>query len=205
MPQGMFQSRMDDKEKEKRNKYSWFKERREFLAELEMIMPSSHVMRKIDKEANDLYKITNFNDAMQAFQMSTGFADEKSKRQEKLTQVLSFTWNYMFFLLFYRQIIVHEFFMFCVWKKLKAPMLEAVDQATQDLVNNEETEDDIMHTSWHNILNNFSLFRDILMGAKDNFTTHFQRYMNLSHERIKISHERNMKRSEDIVFNTVTS
>lgn len=208
MPQGVFQSEIDKSEGEEgpenvdiRNKFSWFEKRREFLEELDERMPSSRAMKKMEKESESLDKQWSLMST--ALQM-LGTADN-DQRQKEIMNVLSFTWNYMFLLLFYRQIIVHEFFMFCVWKKLKAPILEAVDINTQRTINTEESEDDIMHTYWGSILNKFNLFRDLLMGAKDPFTEHFQRYMTLSHERIKISHERNMKRSEDVVFDTVTS
>lgn len=203
MPQGVFQSEIDnskgDKNVDIRNKFSWFEKRRDFLEELDERMPSSRAMKKMEQKSEALdTQWTLMTAALQVL-------GEDNRKQQKILNVLSFTWNYMFLLLFYRQIIVHEFFMFCVWKKLKAPILEAVDIKTQRTINTEESEDDIMHTYWGSILNKFNLFRDLLMGAKDPFTEHFQRYMTLSHERIKISHERNMKRSEDVVFDTVTS
>ena len=200
MPNGMFVDAKPETEggtRDPESQFAWFGRRKEFLEELDKIMPSSSQMKSFDKERGRLEQLKQAFDAIKSF-VDTG------ELTKKVANVLSYTWNYLFFLLFYRQIIVHEFFMFCTWKKMRAPNLEGASPDVRKLVNSEESEDDIMHTYYATVLNKFALFRDVLMGAKDPFTFHLQQYLTLSHERIRISHERNMRRSEDVVYKTAT-
>lgn len=164
---------------------NWIRERAKFLDGLVKLLPTTDQMKKLDVTAN----IAESGD--------DGFDRYGDP------EILSFTWSYLFFLLIYRQVIAHEFFIFCTYKHKVAPELEAVSTKIQIKVNKEESRDDIMHQKWQELLNKFALFRDILTGRQDRFTHHLQRYLTLSHERIKISHERNMVRSEKVVFATV--
>lgn len=193
MPNGMFASTevgFDPTD------FAWFSKRKKFLEELDKIMPSSAQMMSFEKASEDRPRLKTSLDAIRQY-FTAGLTDE-------VKNVLSYTWNYVFFLLFYRQVIVHEFFMFCTWKKFTAPNLEGVDSETQKKVNQEDSLDDIMHTYYSTVLNKYNLFRDVLMGAKDPFTFHLQQYLTLSHERVRVSHERNMRRSEDVVYNIAT-
>lgn len=164
---------------------NWIREREKFLDGLIQLLPTHEQMQSLEASAN----IAESGD---------GDFDRYGN-----PEILSFTWSYLFFLLIYRQVIVHEFFIFCTYKHKVAPQLEAVSTQIQFKVNKEESQDDIMHQKWQELLNKFALFRDILTGRQDRFTHHLQRYLTLSHERIKISHERNMVRSEKVVFATV--
>jgi hypothetical protein len=177
--------------------FSWlFQGREKVLIDLAKRLPSPFQMLAFSEEAKDL-------DAMKE---KMGYNAESNKTDIYAQEdALSYTWSFMFILLFFRQVLAHEFFMFATYKHIVAPVLEASTSGTKLSVNIEETKDDFMHQKWREILDKFALFRDTLTGRQDNFTKYFQRYMNLAHERVKISHERNMVRSEEVVYKTVIS
>ena len=169
--------------------FNWFIQRSKFLKEVALRMPSDQQMQRFETE---LASLEDLRKNLEKY-------DERANKEEQ-ENILSYTWSYMFLLLIYRQVMAHEFFMFCVYKRILAPELDAVDSALRETINFEESIDDIMHTKWQEILDKFALFRDILTGRQDPFTFHFKNYMTLAHQRLKINHERNMVRSEDAVY-----
>ena len=176
--------------------FEWlFTGREKVLKQLSDRMPSPGQMIAFSSEATELEKI----------KQSMGIMENNKTDVYAQGEASSYTWSFMFMLLFFRQILAHEFFMFATYKQMVAPILETSPALRRLYVNVEETKDDFMHSKWHEVLNRFSLFRDTLMGRQDDFTKFFQRYMNLAHERLKISHERNMVRSEEQIYKLVIS